>query len=107
MSQVSLKINGYGYTVSCADGQEPHLLAMAERVEARVGQVKALGNQSGESRLLVQAALLMADELHDMAIEMAALRRSKQVSADDQALQDHLSQLATRAEDIAATLERH
>ncbi len=70
-------------------------------------RIRALGSQSGESRLLVQAALLMADELHDMTLEMAALRRAKPVTTDDTALDQRLSLLADRAEDIAATLERH
>ena len=107
MAQLTLKINGYAYTVGCADGQEHHLQAMAGQVEARVDKIKALGSQSGESRLLVQAALLMADELHDMALELAALRRSKSVVVDDTALDAHLARLANRAEEIAGTLERH
>jgi cell division protein ZapA len=107
MAQLTVKINGYAYTVGCADGQEAHLQAMAEQVESRVDRIRALGSQSGESRLLVQAALLMADELHDMTLEMAALRRAKPVTTDDAALDQRLSLLADRAEEIAATLERH
>ena len=107
MAQLTVKINGYAYTVGCADGQEQHLQAMAEQVESRVDKIKALGSQSGESRLLVQAALLMADELHDMAVEMATLRRSRSAATDDAALTERLSSLANRAEEIAATLERH
>ena len=107
MAQLTVKINGYAYTVGCADGQEQHLQAMAEQVESRVDKIKALGSQSGESRLLVQAALLMADELHDLVLEMAALRRSRHATADNSALNDRLSSLANRAEEIAATLERH
>lgn len=107
MAQLTVKINGYAYTVGCSDGQEQHLQAMAEQVESRVDRIRALGSQSGEARLLVQAALLMADELHDLRLEMAALRRTRPVMADDGALNDRLSALADRAEEIAATLERH
>ncbi len=107
MAQLTVKINGYAYTIGCADGQEQHLQAMAEQVESRVDKIKALGSQSGESRLLVQAALLMADELHDLVLEMAALRRSRHATADNAALNERLSSLANRAEEIAATLERH
>ncbi len=107
MAQLTVKINGYAYTVGCADGQEQHLQAMAEQVEARVDKIKALGSQSGESRLLVQAALLMADELHDLALEMASLRRNRHATTNDAALNERLSSLANRAEEIAATLERH
>src|ERR1700712_2379848 len=62
MAQLTVKINGYAYTIGCADGQEQHLQAMASEVESRVDKIKALGSQSGESRLLVQAALLMGEQ---------------------------------------------
>jgi cell division protein ZapA len=107
MAQLTVKINGYAYTIGCADGQEQHLQAMAAQVESRVDKIKALGSQSGESRLLVQAALLMADELHDLTLEMAALRRGQHATANDAVLNERLSSLASRAEEIAATLERH
>jgi cell division protein ZapA len=32
MAQVTVKINGYSYTVGCEDGQEAHLQAMASQV---------------------------------------------------------------------------
>src|SRR4030081_322034 len=100
MAQLTVKINGYAYTIGCADGQEQHLQAMASEVESRVDKIKTLGSQSGESRLLVQAALLMADELHDMALEMAALRRSRHAPSGNAALTERLSSLANRAEEI-------
>jgi cell division protein ZapA len=75
MALVTIRINGYAYTVTCDDGQEPHLHNMAAAVESRIDSIKALGGQSGESKLLVLAALLMADELHDMSALLANLRQ--------------------------------
>ena len=72
MAQVSIRINGYAYTVGCEDGQEPHLQAMGRAVDRYVERVKALGRHSGESQILVLASLLMADELHDMEARRAA-----------------------------------
>ena len=69
VAQLTLKVNGYAYSVGCDDGQEPHLRAMAEQIESRVAGLKAMGGQSGEARLLLLTALMMADELHDMALE--------------------------------------
>ncbi len=116
MAQVSLKINGYAYTVGCEDGQENHLRAMAGAVEERMTRVKALGSQSGESRLLVLAALLMADELHDMAAELADAQNRPRPAAPGHAPGQtslpppvepgRLAQLAERAESIAAAMER-
>ena len=65
MAQVTIRINGYAYTVGCEDGQETHLEKMAADIEQRITSIKAIGGQSGEARLLMLAALLLADELHD------------------------------------------
>lgn len=110
MPQVNVRINGYSYTVGCEEGQEHHLVAMAAEVEGRIDSIKALGGQSGEARLLVLAALLMADELHDLRIEAEGLRAAKPArgkgdgpKADGQA--KRLGKLAARAEQIAGELE--
>lgn len=102
MAQVTVRINGYPHVVVCEDGQEAHLQAMAGQVDDRVASIKALG-QSGESRLLVLAALLMADELHDLHVEMAALREG--VPAADKEARQRLRRLAERAEAIASDIE--
>ncbi|MBN8889694.1 MAG: cell division protein ZapA [Acetobacteraceae bacterium SCN 69-10] len=111
MAQVTVKINGYSYTVGCEDGQEQHLARMAEQVESRIDSIKQLGGQSGEARLLVLASLLMADELHDMKVEMEAARAAtpaprgaRKGGEGDSARR--LSKLAARAEQIAADLEQ-
>jgi cell division protein ZapA len=112
MAQVSVKINGYTYDVGCEDGQEVHLHAMAVQVDHRIDSLKALGGNSGEVRLLLLASLLMADEIHDLRIEMEALRkaagrppRSGGRTEADADMARRLGKLATRAEQIAATLE--
>lgn len=108
MAQVSVKINGFVYNVGCEDGQEEHLSAMAAQVDSRIESIKALGGNSGESRLLLLAALLMADELHDVRIELEALRanggRGGRGKGDGE-VGKRLSKLAARAERIADTLE--
>lgn len=108
MAQVTVKINGYTYTVGCEDGQESHLMAMAEQVENRVGSIKALGGSSGESRLLVLASLLMADELHDMKVELDSARAGgpRKPPKPEGELGKRMTRLAQRAEQIAADLER-
>lgn len=105
MAQVTIRINGYAYTMGCEDGQEPHLQAMAAEIEARIESIKALGGQSGESRLLVLAALLMADELHDLRLSQPLPAPTAQAAAPDPALARTLLRLADRAEEIAASLE--
>ena len=109
MAQVTVKINGYSYTVGCEDGQEGHLMAMAAQVESRIDSIKALGSSSGEQRLLVLAALLMADELHDTRQEAdnlrALLAKAGRVKVEAESTRK-LSKLAARAEQIANGLEQ-
>jgi cell division protein ZapA len=109
LAQVTVKINGYSYTVGCEDGQEGHLVAMAAQVESRIDSIKALGSSSGEQRLLVLAALLMADELHDTKVEIDTLRgllAEKTKSKPEAETARKVSKLAARAEQIANGLEQ-
>ncbi len=112
MAQVTVRINGYSYVLGCEDGQEGHLLAMAEQVEGRIESIKAMGGQNGEAKLLVLAALLMADELHDLkdpakatvaALQPAARPGRAETGRGDQA--SLLAKLASQAESIAVELE--
>ena len=109
MALVTIRINGYAHPVGCEDGQEDHLQAMAAEVERRIDSIKALGSQSGESRLLTLAALMMADEIHDL--REAAAKGSPPpapptAAPGDPELPRRLLSLARRAEEIAAGLER-
>ena len=74
MSDVNLQINGRHYQIACEDGQEDHLIHLAEFIESRLqGVVSAVG-QVGQDRLLVMASLLIADELSDTLAEIDAAR---------------------------------
>jgi cell division protein ZapA len=103
VAQVTLRINGYSYLVGCEDGQEGHLKAMGDAVQSRIDSIKALG-QTGEARLLMLAALLLADELHDK--EAAAQSHRPAPPAIDPAFDAAVKRLAIKAEEIAEALER-
>ncbi len=111
MAQISVKINGFVYTVGCEDGQEEHLQAMAAEVDKRIEGLKALSGNSGEVRLLLLASLVLADEVHDLRAEIEPLRKTA-AKADpaaarkaDAEMGKRLAKLAARAERIAAGLE--
>jgi cell division protein ZapA len=106
VAQVTIRINGFAYTLGCEDGQESHLIAMSAKVEERIDSIKALGGQTGESKLLVLAALLMADELHDQSKLLDRLKAElQQVPQAEQEQRRRLAKLADRAEEIAEGLE--
>jgi cell division protein ZapA len=104
MAQVTIRINGYAYTVGCEDGQEPHLEKMAAEIEQRIDSIRALGGQSGEARLLMLAALLLADELHDIRKAAAETPVETPAPKPDIEKRAKLRRLAARAEEIAADL---
>jgi cell division protein ZapA len=103
MAQVTIRINGFAYIVGCEDGQEAHLEQMAAEIEQRISSIKSIGGQSGEARLLMLAALLLADELHDL--RGGAKPSEIPVAADTgDERRAKLRRVAARAEEIAADL---
>ena len=65
MGQVSVPVNGRSYTITCDDGQEIRIRRLAQYVDAKVGEFVGKVGQVGEARLLLLAALVIADELSD------------------------------------------
>jgi cell division protein ZapA len=107
MAQVTIRINGYAYTVGCEDGQEDHLAKMAAEIEQRISSIKAIGGQSGEARLLMLASLLLADELYDLKNNAASSAgQAPQPAAPkvDGERRARLRRVAARAEEIASDL---
>jgi cell division protein ZapA len=103
MAQVTLRINGYSYTLGCQDGEEDHLQAMAQQVDDRIEKIKAVAGPSGESRMLIMAALMMTDDIFELDKKLSAV--TGRPARADPKLGRKLGKLARRAEDIAAELE--
>lgn len=108
MGQVTVRIGGYSHPVSCEDGQEAHLVTLASEVDKRVNSIRAMGGQFGESRLLLLASLLLADEVHDLKVAVAQAKAGQPVAAtaDDPKLAERIARIAERIEGIAQNLDR-
>ena len=113
MAQVTVRVGGYSHPVACQDGQERHLTNMAAEVDKRIGTLKAMGMQFGETRMLLLAALQLADETADLQAEIAALKAGGAIAAPapapaepDPVLDERLISVADAIEIIAAALER-
>ena len=65
MAQVSVPVNGRSYAIACDDGQETRIRRLAQYVDAKVAEFVGSVGQVGEARLLLLAALVIADELSD------------------------------------------
>ena len=100
MSNVSLEIGGRQYSVASADGEEEHVAQLGRRIDEKLRAMGGAGGQS-ESRMLLFAALLLADELHEGGPARAAAVPS--AAADDYA--DRLEAIAARLETCASHLE--
>jgi cell division protein ZapA len=104
MGLVVVKVNGRDFPIACEDGQEPRLRRLAQFIDVKIAEyVKAIG-QVGEARLILLAALSIADELSDA--NEAAARGRPAPSAGDSAAASGIDDIAGRIEAIAARLER-
>lgn len=65
MATVNLKINGQTYAMACKDGDEERLTELGARVDEKVTMLAKSMGGAGERRLLLMAALLLADEAED------------------------------------------
>jgi cell division protein ZapA len=73
MPQVSVTINGRQFRLACEDGEEPHLLRLAEDIDQRISRLRERFGEIGDTRLTVMAALTLADELRDTKERMARM----------------------------------
>ena len=74
MPQAIIEINGRTYTMQCGEGQEEHLRRLARMVDGEVARIREKTGQLGELRLLIMAALVMADKLVEQEEALNRLR---------------------------------
>ena len=101
MSNVTLTIGGRQFVVACADGEEDHVSALGRRIDAKLAGMDGLAGQS-ESRMLLFAALLLADEVHEMRQQVDGAAATAQAGSS---LGPVLAGIADRLENLAAHLE--
>lgn len=102
MPLVNVMVNGRAYTLGCDEGEEGHLRDLAARVDTKVREaLNIVGQNAGDGKLMLMAALLMADEQHEHNH-----KPSVEPAADhDDKTAERLESAAARLEVIAAQLE--
>jgi cell division protein ZapA len=98
MSQVTVTINGRQFRMACEDGQESHLLRLAQDLDQRIERLRGTFGEIGDTRLTVMAALTVADEFAD------ASGRLRRLEEDMAGLQDARAATAERAEATQAAV---
>ena len=105
MAQVDVSVNGQSYRIACEDGQEDRLVDLATMVDEKVLDLVNQIGQVGSNRLLVMAALIIADELVDLKNEAGSLQEQKD-NTNQQDTVLALQEITKRIENIADQVER-
>jgi cell division protein ZapA len=118
MAEVSVTINGRQFRMACEDGQEVHLMNLAQELDSRISELRSKFGEIGDTRLTVMAAITVADELAEAALrvkrleeELAALQDARVATSDrNKAAQAEiaaaLSAAAERVEGITKKLNQ-
>lgn len=120
MPLVNIMVNNRAYTIACDEGEEDHLKDLAALVDGKCREVLAAVGQVGDVRMMLMAALLMADEHNEVQAKLgastqAATAQARSGSQEREALHlraeqaegaaaDALEAAAKKLEDIAARL---
>jgi len=75
MPEVNVEINGRRYRMACEDGQETHLLGLAERFNSHIEAFKGDFGEIGDNRLTVMAGIAVLDELAEAERKIALLKQ--------------------------------
>jgi cell division protein ZapA len=110
MGQVSVTLNGRSYRLECGEGEEAHLIELAEYLGTHLETVKRKFGQVGDDRLILMASLHAMDELwglrrqmQDMKTAMAEARRDRSVA--DESFKSKAGDVAARVSAVAERLE--
>ena len=75
MAQIEVTINGHAYQVACDDGEEEHLLNLADYVDRKIGELAKTLGQVGEARLMLMAGRVIADELSETMDKLETIQQ--------------------------------
>lgn len=110
MPEVNVEINGRKYRMACEEGQQKHLIALAERFNAQVEGLKGSVGEIGDNRLTVMAGIAVVDELAEAERKIKALetevtvltRAGQEIAAEIETLE---GKFAARLSDAAKALD--
>jgi cell division protein ZapA len=110
MGQVSVTLNGRTYRLECGEGEEAHLIALAEYLGTHVETMKRKFGQVGDDRLILMASLLVTDELWELRRQMQELKTAMAEARRDRSVTDESakslqSDIAARVSTVAERLE--
>jgi len=102
LAQVSVTINGRTFRMACEDGEEPHLIGLADRLNATIDELRGAFGEIGDQRLTVMAAISTLDRLAEVERRVGALET--QLAARESVRGE--AAVAERLNATAETIER-
>jgi cell division protein ZapA len=75
VAQVNVSINNRQYRMACEDGQEDHLRKLAKDLDDRINTLRGRFGEIGDARLVVMAALMIADEVAETGKKLQRLEQ--------------------------------
>ncbi len=106
MAQVSVTIDNRKYRLACNEGEEQRLELLAGVIDDKIGELRAAFGEIGDQRLVVMAALTIADNLAEARDKLATEQeRTKAAEARAEAAASSLDHLSARLESLAGQLE--
>lgn len=107
MASVTVKVNGRPYPIICDDGEEEHLIYLAEYVDKKVKDLSGMAGIANEAQLLLMASLLIADDLAQSYETIDELREgNSEVETKEKGPNPKMENLANQLEAIADRLEK-
>lgn len=109
MAKVDLTIGGNSYTLACRDGEEARLTQLAALVDAKAHDARRAVGGTSETRQLLFAALLLADELEEARKGKTSAPASPTAAAAAESTDqdaEELENLAAQLESLALRLEQ-
>jgi cell division protein ZapA len=107
MADVRLSIAGREYIVTCKDGEEHRLNALGNLVDLKAREAGGAAGGLNESRQLLFASLLLADQLYDaQPSNGAGTITSDLLRENANQMAEIIERLADRLETLAQGLEQ-
>jgi cell division protein ZapA len=108
MGQVSVALNGRNYRLECSEGEEAHLIELAEYLGSHVDTMRRKFGQVGDDRLILMASLVMGDELWELRGQIEELKTSLAEARRDRSAAEEATRMLQDelAERVSATADR-
>ncbi|HXY59253.1 MAG TPA: cell division protein ZapA [Methylocystis sp.] len=111
MAVAVVTVAGRIYRIGCAEGQEPRISELGRLLDERIAAMHKSFGEIGDQRIVVMAALEIADEGADAKDRVLALQSEIEALRDELALRDRrdaelVGQLAESLDVASQRLER-